>query len=259
MPAQPPRPRRWKPSGCRSPQTASSRRSPAAARESRRACTTGPRRAGSILDGVAGLWCVNAGHGRKRNHRGRREADRGDGLRAAVPDGAPRPRSSSPRRLPVEISPTGLDRVFFTNSGSESVDTALKIALAYHRVRGEGARTRLIGRERGYHGVGFGGISVGGMVNNRKFFGAHAARRGPPAPHARPRAQRVLARLPAWGARPRRRSRAPRRAARRVEHRGRDRRADRRLHRRAAAAAGLSQAPARRSATATASCSFSTR
>jgi beta-alanine--pyruvate transaminase len=68
--------------------------------------------------------------------------------------------------------PQGLDHVFFTNSGSESVDTALKIALAYHRVRGEGTRTRLIGRERGYHGVGFGGISVGGMVNNRKWFGS---------------------------------------------------------------------------------------
>ena len=67
--------------------------------------------------------------------------------------------------------PGDLDHVFFTNSGSESVDTALKIALAYHRVRGEGQRTRLIGRERGYHGVGFGGISVGGIVNNRKFFG----------------------------------------------------------------------------------------
>src|SRR3546814_2459389 len=66
------------------------------------------------------------------------------------------------------LMPGDLDHVFFTNSGSESVDTALKIALAYHRVRGEGARTRLIGREKGYHGVGFGGISVGGMVNNRK-------------------------------------------------------------------------------------------
>src|SRR3546814_11438823 len=64
-----------------------------------------------------------------------------------------------------------MDRIFFTNSGSESVDTALKIALAYHRARGEGQRTRLIGREKGYHGVGFGGISVGGMVNNRKMFG----------------------------------------------------------------------------------------
>jgi beta-alanine--pyruvate transaminase len=72
----------------------------------------------------------------------------------------------------VEIAPTGIDRVFFTNSGSESVDTALKIAAAFHRVRGEAGRTRFIGRERAYHGVGFGGISVGGMVNNRKFFGA---------------------------------------------------------------------------------------
>jgi beta-alanine--pyruvate transaminase len=71
----------------------------------------------------------------------------------------------------VRVAPRGLDHVFFTNSGSESVDTALKIALAYHRIRGEGARQRFIGRERGYHGVGFGGISVGGMVNNRKFFG----------------------------------------------------------------------------------------
>jgi beta-alanine--pyruvate transaminase len=72
----------------------------------------------------------------------------------------------------VRLLPGDLDHVFFTNSGSEAVDTALKIALAYHRVRGEGTRTRLIGRERGYHGVGFGGISVGGMVMNRKFFGA---------------------------------------------------------------------------------------
>src|SRR6516164_3432164 len=70
------------------------------------------------------------------------------------------------------LAPGDLDHVFFCNSGSEAVDTALKIALAYHNVRGEAARTRLIGRERGYHGVGFGGISVGGMVNNRKLFGA---------------------------------------------------------------------------------------
>jgi beta-alanine--pyruvate transaminase len=72
----------------------------------------------------------------------------------------------------VALAPGDLDHVFFTNSGSESVDTALKIAIAYQRLRGEGARQRLIGREKGYHGVGFGGISVGGMVNNRKFFGA---------------------------------------------------------------------------------------
>ena len=83
---------------------------------------------------------------------------------------ATRSPSSWPNRL-VDIAPDGLDHVFFTNSGSEAVDTALKIALAYHRVRGEGTRTRLIGRERGYHGVGFGGISVGGIVANRKIFG----------------------------------------------------------------------------------------
>src|SRR5437879_11433567 len=71
------------------------------------------------------------------------------------------------------IAPRGLDRIFFTNSGSESVDTALKIALAYHRAAGQPTRTRLIGRERGYHGVGFGGMSVGGMVNNRRAFATH--------------------------------------------------------------------------------------
>ena len=79
--------------------------------------------------------------------------------------------SSWPPRL-IDLAPGGLDHVFFTNSGSESVDTALKIALAYHRARGEGTRTRLIGRERGYHGVNFGGISVGGIVTNRKLFGS---------------------------------------------------------------------------------------
>src|SRR5690606_37374789 len=71
----------------------------------------------------------------------------------------------------VDLAPEGMDHVFFTNSGSESVDTALKIALAYQRARGEGSRFRLIGRERGYHGVNFGGISVGGIVSNRKMFG----------------------------------------------------------------------------------------
>ena len=149
---------------------------------------------------------------------------------------ATRPRSSSPNEV-VRWLPDGLDHVFFTNSGSESVDTALKIALAYHRARGEGTRTRFIGRERGYHGVGFGGISVGGMVNNRKFFGTHAAGRRPPAAHARPRAQRLLARPAGMGRAPRRRARAHRRAARREQHRRGDRRAGGGLDRRADAAA----------------------
>jgi beta-alanine--pyruvate transaminase len=123
-----------------------------------------------VLDGAAGLWCVNAGHGR-------REIVEAVSRQMAEMDFAPVFQMGHP--LAFELAnevvrwlPAGLDHVFFTNSGSESVDTALKIALAYHRVRGEGTRTRLIGRERGYHGVGFGGISVGGMVNNRKFFGA---------------------------------------------------------------------------------------
>jgi beta-alanine--pyruvate transaminase len=123
-----------------------------------------------ILDGAAGLWCVNAGHGRK-------EIAEAVSRQIATMEYAPpfqmgHEGAFELANAVVGLLPKGLDHVFFTNSGSESVDTALKIALAYHRARGEGARTRLIGRERGYHGVGFGGISVGGMVNNRKFFGA---------------------------------------------------------------------------------------
>ena len=122
-----------------------------------------------ILDGTAGLWCCNAGHGRPRITRAISEM-------AGTLDYAPAFQMGHPtafelaNRL-VDIAPDGIDHVFYTNSGSEAVDTALKIALAYHRARGEGQRTRLIGRERGYHGVGFGGISVGGIVNNRRFFG----------------------------------------------------------------------------------------
>ncbi|MGA0098069.1 MAG: aspartate aminotransferase family protein [Steroidobacteraceae bacterium] len=123
-----------------------------------------------ILDGVAGLWCVNAGHGR-------RDISEAVSRQIATMDYAPPFQMGHPDAFRLasrvaNLAPEGLDHVFFTNSGSESVDTALKIALAWHRVRGQGTRTRLIGRERGYHGVGFGGISVGGMVNNRKFFGA---------------------------------------------------------------------------------------
>jgi len=123
----------------------------------------------AVLDATAGLWCCNAGHNR-------------DPIVAAIKrqaeelDYAPAFQFAHPYAFELAsriaaLAPGDLDHVFFANSGSEAVDTALKIALAYHHVRGEGARTRLIGRERGYHGVGFGGISVGGIVNNRKFFG----------------------------------------------------------------------------------------
>ena len=122
-----------------------------------------------ILDGTAGLWCCNAGHGR-------RQIVEAVSKQIGEMDYAPAFQMGHPKafELAARISammPNGLDHVFFTNSGSESVDTALKIALAYHRGRGEGSRTRLIGRERGYHGTGFGGISVGGIVSNRKHFG----------------------------------------------------------------------------------------
>ena len=122
-----------------------------------------------ILDGTAGLWCVNAGHCRPRITAAIQR-------QAATMDFAPtfqmgHPLAFEAARRVAALLPEGLDHVFFTNSGSEAVDTALKIALAYHRVRGQGQRTRLIGRERGYHGVGFGGISVGGITNNRKHFG----------------------------------------------------------------------------------------
>ncbi|GAA6131475.1 aspartate aminotransferase family protein [Halopseudomonas sabulinigri] len=123
-----------------------------------------------VMDGTSGLWCCNAGHGR-------REIAEAVSKQISSMDFAPTFQMGHPlpfqlaERL-TELSPAGLNRVFFTNSGSESVDTALKIALAYQRAIGQGTRTRLIGRELGYHGVGFGGISVGGMVNNRKAFGA---------------------------------------------------------------------------------------
>jgi beta-alanine--pyruvate transaminase len=122
-----------------------------------------------VLDGTAGLWCVNAGHGR-------REIAEAVHRQALTLDYAPAFQMGHPAEFEAaarlaSLLPGDLDHVFFCNSGSEAVDTALKIAIAYHRVRGEGQRTRLIGRERGYHGVGFGGISVGGIVANRKLFG----------------------------------------------------------------------------------------
>ena len=122
-----------------------------------------------ILDGTAGLWCCNAGHGREKISEAiKKQADR--------MDFAPNFQLGHPaafelaNRL-VEIMPGDLDHVFFTNSGSESADTALKIALGYHYVCGNGSKTRLIGRERGYHGTNFGGTSVGGIVKNRMFYG----------------------------------------------------------------------------------------
>ena len=122
-----------------------------------------------ILDAAAGLWCCNAGHGRS-------EIVQAISQQAATLDFAPTFQMGSPlpfvlaERL-LEIGPPGMSRVFFSNSGSEAVDTAMKVVLAHHRLRGEGQRTRFIGREKAYHGVGFGGMSIGGLANNRKWFG----------------------------------------------------------------------------------------
>jgi beta-alanine--pyruvate transaminase len=123
-----------------------------------------------ILDGTAGLWCVNAGHKRPRITRAIQSQVETLDYAPAFQMGHPGAFELASRL--AALAPEGLDHVMFANSGSEAVETALKTALAYHRARGEGSRFRLIGRERGYHGVNFGGISVGGIVSNRKMFGA---------------------------------------------------------------------------------------
>ena len=120
-----------------------------------------------ILDGISGLWCVNAGHARepiiKAIQKQARDLDYITAFNMA------HPLQFQAAEMIANLAPKGLDTVFFTNSGSEAIDTALKMALGYHRAKGE-HRHRLVGRERGYHGVGFGGISVGGMTPNRKVF-----------------------------------------------------------------------------------------
>ncbi len=125
----------------------------------------------AVLDATAGLWCVNAGHCRPHIVDAIQRA-------AATLDYAPGFSMSHPTQFQLAerlaaLAPPTLDRVFFTNSGSESVDTALKIVMAYYSARGEPSRRRLVGRIRGYHGVGFGGISVGGIENNRRVFEQH--------------------------------------------------------------------------------------
>ncbi len=150
-----------------------------------------------VLDATAGLWCCNAGHARQPIVEAIQK-------QAAELDYAPAFQFSHPKAFALAnrlgmLAPADLDHVFFANSGSEAVDSALKIALAYWNVQGKGSKTRLIGRERGYHGVGFGGISVGGIVNNRKFFGGlltgvdHL-------PHTYNRAEQAFTRgEPEWG------------------------------------------------------------
>ena len=149
----------------------------------------------AVLDGTSGLWCVNAGHGRaeiaEAVHRQLMTLDYAPSFQMG------HPIAFEFAQALTALAPPGLDRVFFTNSGSESVDTALKMAMAYHRARGEGQRTRLVGREKGYHGVGFGGISVGGLVNNRRTFVTLPADH---LPHTQDLARNAFSRgLPAHG------------------------------------------------------------
>jgi len=152
-----------------------------------------------VLDGTSGLWCVNAGHCRteiaEAIARQSRELDYAPGFQMG------HPMAFEAASRVARIMPPGLDRIFFTNSGSESADTALKIALAYHRARGEGQRHRFIGRERGYHGVGFGGISVGGIGGNRKTFSANLMPGVDHLPHTLNIAEAGFSRgQPQWGA-----------------------------------------------------------
>jgi beta-alanine--pyruvate transaminase len=151
-----------------------------------------------ILDGTAGLWCVNCGHGRERVVEAVREQVGRMDYAPAFQMGHPLAFELASRL--AAMLPGDLNHVFFTNSGSEAVDTALKIAIAYHRAKGQGTRQRLIGRERGYHGVGFGGISVGGIVNNRKFFGS-LLNGVDHLPHTHNLSKNAFSRgQPAWGA-----------------------------------------------------------
>jgi beta-alanine--pyruvate transaminase len=127
----------------------------------------------SVIDGTSGLWCVNAGHCRPKIVEAVRKQVGELDFAGSFQMGHPRAFECASKL--VNVAPPGFDHVFFTNSGSESVDTALKIALAYHRAKGNASKTRLIGRERGYHGVNFGGTAVGGIPNNRKWFGSLVA------------------------------------------------------------------------------------
>ena len=122
-----------------------------------------------ILDGTAGLWCVNAGHSHPKITE--QIIAQAKTMDFAPPFQMGHAKAFEAATALAHMAPDGLNRVFFCNSGSEAVDTALKMALAYHRMRGDSLRTKLIGRERGYHGVGFGGIAVGGIAGNRKHFG----------------------------------------------------------------------------------------
>ena len=152
-----------------------------------------------LFDALSGLWCCPLGHGHPKIVEAL-------ATQAATLDYAPAFQVAHPGSLKLagriaDLAPAGLNRVFFANSGSESVDTAIKMAIGYHRLRGEGGRYRIIGRERGYHGVGFGGISAGGMVANRKMFGSVMLPGVDHLPHTWSPAHMAFSKgQPTWGA-----------------------------------------------------------
>ncbi len=194
-----------------------------------------------IFDGLSGLWCCGLGHGRS-------EITEAVSRQIAKLDYSPAFQFGHPQSFELankikELTPAGLDYVFFTGSGSEAADTSLKMARAYWRAKGKGSKTRLIGREKGYHGVNFGGISVGGIGPNRKLFG-----QGIEAdflPHTQLAENKFSRGMPEHGAELADRLLDADRAARRLQHRRGDRRAVLRLGRRGGAAEGLPAAPAR--------------
>ena len=209
-----------------------------------------------IIDASSGLFCVAAGHGRKEIadavHRQLRELD------FVAPFLRAHPKSFELASRVAELTPGDLNRIFFVNSGSEAVDTAMKVALAYHQARGQSGRTMFVSRERAYHGVNFGGVALSGIVNNRRKYGPGIAG-VVHMRHTHLKENLLHARRGRARRRPRRRPHAVRQPVRRREHRRVLRRADRRLDRLPRAAAGLSRSGCARSATRTASCSCSTR
>ncbi len=152
-----------------------------------------------LFDALSGLWCCPLGHGNPKIVEAL--AKQAKTLDYATAFQFANPVTLSLAERIAAMAPEGLTRVFFANSGSESVDTALKVAYGYQRLRGEGGRTRFIGREKGYHGVGFGGMSVGGMVANRKMFGPIMVPGVDHLPHTYNLSQMAFSKgMPTWGA-----------------------------------------------------------
>ncbi len=223
---------------------------------SRRTAWSSPRTTASkVIDGISSLWCVGAGHNRKPiNEAIKKQLDT---LDYATAFQVSNDKAFKAAEMIASLAPGDLNKVLFCNSGSEAADTSMKVALAYHRARGEGHRNLFIGREKGYHGVGFGGMSVGGIPGNRKVFGSaflprvdHMRFIHDPVNHAY-----IHNEEPVWADDPLVELETAHPAAARPEQHRRDHRGARgRFGRLVPAAQGLPEAACARSATSTASC-----